>query len=1155
MADSEEVDFDHQVRPILARYCFPCHGNDGETRKKGLRLDAEGSATAVRKGGLAAFQPGEPGLSLALQRILDDADPMPPDGRERPSAEEVSILTRWIEQGARYTDHWSWRPVEAPAVPQPEDANWGRDPLDQFVRAGLEMLNLQPAADADDRSWLRRVTLDLTGLPASPEQIYAFLGDDSRAARERVVDRLLESSAHAEHFARHWLDLVRYAETHGHEFDYTIPDAWKYRDYVIRAIAADVPIDRFVAEHVAGDLLSTPRFTGEHPTDDSPLATGWWWLNQSTHAPVDVLKDTHDRVDNQIDVISRAFLGATVSCARCHDHKFDGIRQADWTGLSGIVRSTRRVLRPRDLDGKISQQREQIVELRQRLEEAVQQGLEWQQKLPLVALARTARALRQGREFAGEVQEAADIIVADFEQGWGDWQLEGDAFGSAPHTLEELTQGFSEGAQGQSVAISHDRRSGTDGPASDARTGKLTSPPFLVQRDYLLFLVGGGQHIGKTCVNLIIDGESVLSVTGQNQPQLHEVRWDVGQWRGQEAIIEVVDDHDGSWGHIGCDHFRLTDQPVAGISSRGQVERAAQQSGLDPSTLRDWMLQWPQLTDFRAAAGPLEPGDVLLGNFEAPSWTSQWSVVGPAFSRATAGEVVSIGRPRLIDAHCIHSAMKGRGCVGSILSRNFLIEHRFLHLRVQGEQTRVQVVVEGFWMNEYSELLFEGLRQEVNSPDGWSHLQIDLARFQGRNAYLEVSDEGRGWVALDRAWLSQQGAAPAAGPDWSLLDDRSATAVDLLADPIRVEALMRAGLVDLARIGDAWNAAVVRTVQELKDHDSAMPQADRYLSADDAPRGFDVALSIRGDHKQPAALISRRAIENLGGLFAAKIIGSGRFELAGWITAKENPLFWRAQANRLWARVMGVGLAPTSDDLGAMGVPPAMPKLLDHLASRLRDHPSRRALLRSLVLSRTYGMASIAGDPRASTVDPENRHWHRAHQKRLGAEALRDSVLAVSGRLDRREGGASVAVHLTDFLTGRGRPAASGPLDGAGRRSIYIKICRNFLPPFLTAFDFPTPATTVGDRGRTNVPAQALTLMNDPFVHEQARLWGERSESRAEQEGLSSAIEWMWQEAFTRLPTAEESALARQFIEKNGDDGWSDLAHALIQAKEFRFIP
>jgi cytochrome c553 len=1158
-AGDEAVDFDRQVLPILAHYCLPCHGNDGEARKKDLRLDDQDSATTLRDLNIPAISPGHPENSLALLRINDDDDPMPPDGRERPSVEEVEILTRWVEQGASYTKHWSWRPLEAPELPELVDEDWARDPLDLFIGSGLDSLGLKPAPDADDRTWLRRVTFDLTGLPATPEEIEAFLADRSVEAREGVVDRLLQSSAHAEHFARHWLDLMRFAETHGHEFDYPIHEAWKYRDYVIRAIASDVPIDRFVTEHIAGDLLEDPRIHPRDGTNDSLPATSWFWLSQGTHGPVDVLKDTHDRVDNQIDVLSRAFLGATVSCARCHDHKFDAITQADWTGLSSIIRSTRRVLRPQDPGGKISSKIDEMAPVREKLTAVTRQGMELQHQLPLVQLARAARGLQgsAGIGEPGELDAAPDVVVADFEQGWGPWTVEGNAFGDQPHHRDDLVNEQAVEAVGDHIACSQDHRPAPDGPAGDVLKGKLTSPPFELQRDYLVFLVGGGQHAGKTCVNLLVDGEQVFSEVGRNNTRMHEARWDVGRWRGQEAIIEVVDDHDGGWGHITCDHFRLTDEPAAGMASRGQIERVARKAGLDGNQLREWVRLWPQLVRPGVANGPLRDGDLLLTDFSQADALDDWSIVGEAFEVLSAGDVVLIGRPRIIDTSCAHSAVRGRSLVGSLLSRNFTIEHRYLHLRVQGESARVRICIEGYWIDQHNALLFENFRQNVNSPEQWRHLQMDLTRYQGKNAHVEIHDEGRGWIAVDRVWLSAEGVQQGIGVDWTVLDDEATDSAKLLADPVRAEALLAAGLVDSARYGDAWNAAVVSTVEQLRQLDESVPQPNLVLSAADAPRGFDVHLSIRGDPHKPGDLIERRALENLGGAETPQRYrnGSGRRELANWITSSDNPLFWRTQANRLWARVMGRGVAATSDDLGAMGIPPDNRALLDHLAVRLRDHPSRRSLLKDIVLSRSYQMASHHPDPRAQQVDATNAHWHRSHQKRLNAEAIRDSILSVSGRLDRKVGGTSVPVHLTDFLTGRGRPGGSGPVDGHGRRSIYIKVCRNFLPAFLTAFDFPIPATTVGDRLVTNVPAQALALMNDPFVHEQARLWGERVMKSAEDEGLLVALDRMWQQAFARPPSGEEIAMARSFVEGKGGEGWADLAHALIQTKEFRFIP
>ncbi len=1152
----EVIDFDRQIRPILARYCLPCHGNDGEARKKKLRLDDRASATDGSGRSLAAIAPGHPELSLILQRIDDDDDPMPPDGRQRPSTSEVALLKEWIEQGAVYTRHWSWRPLEVPGIPQVESAEWATDDVDRFVLADLESLDLTAARDASPEEWVRRVTFDLTGLPPTPDQLKTFLLNDSREFREQFVDQLLASTAHAEHFARHWLDLVRYAETHGHEFDYPIEYAWKYRDYVIRAMAEDVPIDRLVQEHIAGDLLEEPRLHPQHGTDESPVATGWFWLIQATHAPVDVLKDTHDRVDNQIDVVSRAFLGATVSCARCHDHKFDGIRQADWTGISGIIRSTRRVHQLRDLDGKIFAALQELDVAREKFQEEFRKGIELQQQMPLVSLARTARDVRRG-EYPLDTQLVdSDILLMDFEDGWKQWRVEGDAFGEKPHHIDEAVLEQGEAAVGMHFASSLDRRVPSEISADD-RKGKLTSPAFTLDRDYLLFLISGGNHAGETCVRLLVDGEEIYSASGVNSTKFEEVRWDVRQWSGQQAVIEVKDDKTGSWGHINCDHFRLSDlSSEEGLPSRAQIAQIATKEGLDAGLLRNWIHQWPSLESAAPAAGALREGDLLLGDFSSEQEWSQWSRVGDAFSQGKSGEAVLIGRPRVIDADCAHSARYGRGQVGSLLSRNFRVEHRFLHLRVQGELSKMKLVIEGFWLDEHNALLFEGLRQGIEHADGWKHIQIDLARFQGRNAHVEINDDGRGWAAVDRVWLSADGAQSSAGADWSLIDDPSSDSRSLLADPVRLEALLATDLVEPARFGSAWNAAVVHSIQELKRIDDAMPQPDRVLACDDAPVGFDTPLAIRGDHRQPGQMITRRTIEGLDRIEDRDLYqqGSGRLAMANWITHRDNPLFWRTQANRLWARVMGEGLATTTDDLGAMGIPPENQRLLDHLSCRLRDHRSRRQLLRSLVLSRTYGMSSSVADPRAEVVDPQNRRWHRAHQKRLGAEAIRDSVLAVSGRLDLRSEGPSVPVHLNDFLTGRGRPGSSGPEDGDGRRSVYISVRRNFLPSFLTVFDFPTPATTVGTRDRTNVPAQSLTLMNDPFVHGQVRLWGEKLHRRSEEHGTEATVEWMWWQAFGRPPAAEEIKMAKEFIGEKGVAGWQDLAHTLVQAKEFRFI-
>ncbi len=265
--------------------------------------------------------------------------------------------------------------------------------------------------------------------------------------------------------------------------------------------------------------------------------------------------------------------------------------------------------------------------------------------------------------------------------------------------------------------------------------------------------------------------------------------------------------------------------------------------------------------------------------------------------------------------------------------------------------------------------------------------------------------------------------------------------------------------------------------------------------------------------------------------------------------------------NRVWQRHFGRGIVPTPDDFGAMGQPPSHPELLDWLAEEfMRQGWSLKALDRLLVLSSTYRMSGQAA-PAALAADPENRLWHHMPRRRIEAECIRDAVLAVSGRLDRTMFGPGVPPYLTPFMSGRGRPKESGPLDGAGRRSIYLQVRRNFLSPLLLAFDYPTPFTTIGRRSVSNVPAQALVMLNSPFVAEQAELWAKRLLSNAGQND-GDRMQQMYLEAFGRRATIEELAAMTAFM--NGQQGfytladahrpWTDLAHVLLNAKEFVFV-
>ena len=322
-------DFSRDIQPLLAKRCFACHGPD--TQEAGLRFDDPAAATRELDSGRRAIVPGDLAASEILARI-GSTDPdlqMPPEG-ERLSTDEVAAIQRWIEAGAVWDEHWAFRPLSRPEVPK---GVTNATPIDAFIQQGLADRGLPLPPEADRRTLLRRVTYDLTGLPPSEQDLAEFLADSSPAAWERVVDRLLASPHYGEQWARHWLDLVRYADTNSFERDGNKPHAWRYRDYVIRAFNDDKPYDQFVIEQLAGDELP-------EPTVDSLIATGFYRLGLWDDEPADRLQHRYDQLDDIVATTGQAFLGLTINCARCHDHKIDPLPQRDYYSLLAFFQNT-----------------------------------------------------------------------------------------------------------------------------------------------------------------------------------------------------------------------------------------------------------------------------------------------------------------------------------------------------------------------------------------------------------------------------------------------------------------------------------------------------------------------------------------------------------------------------------------------------------------------------------------------------------------------------------------------------------------------------------------------------------------------------------------------------------------------------------------------
>jgi cytochrome c553 len=357
-ADAAAEHFERKVRPLFVTHCLKCHGP--EKSKGGLRLDSAASLTRGGDSGPAVI-PGKPDESLLLRAVRQAGDvKMPPDSKLKD--QEIADLIAWVRAGAVWPDggaakpvvtdaeagrtrftpeqkaFWAFQPVRDLTPPPVRDTAWPTSPLDHFILARLEAKGLSPAPRADRRTLIRRVTFDLTGLPPTPQEIDAFLADASPEAFAKVVDRLLKSPHYGERWARHWLDVVRYADTTANDANAVMRFAYRYRDYVVDAFNRDLPFDQFIVEQLAGDLLPP---TGDLTQMASRvIATGFLMVGPKALAETDKEQSRLDVVDDQIDVTGRAFLGLTLGCARCHDHKFDPIPTRDYYSLAGIFRST-----------------------------------------------------------------------------------------------------------------------------------------------------------------------------------------------------------------------------------------------------------------------------------------------------------------------------------------------------------------------------------------------------------------------------------------------------------------------------------------------------------------------------------------------------------------------------------------------------------------------------------------------------------------------------------------------------------------------------------------------------------------------------------------------------------------------------------------------
>jgi hypothetical protein len=1090
--------FEKKVRPILTQHCYRCHSGQAKKLRGGLRLD---SREAMLKGGdsgpsLVAGQPDKSKLIEAVGYKNVELQ-MPP--RDKLPETAIADLTAWVKMGApwpkeqtvadgpsrsafdlaaRKRAHWAWRSIRPQTPPTVRDATWPRDPIDRFILAKLDDKGLSPAKPADGRTLLRRLYFDLIGLPPSPEEVEAYLRDSSPEAVEKVVDRLLSSPHFGERWGRHWLDLVRYAETRGHEFDYPIPNAYQYRDYVIRAINADVPYNQFVVEHLAGDLLPKPRLHPERHFNESILATGFWFLGEEVHSPVDIRQDQADRFDNKVDVLSKAFLGLTVACARCHDHKFDAISTKDYYALFGFLQSSHYRLARFDSMEHNRHVAAELWELRAKGRAAIRKAL--------------AASLRPGAERLAEYLLAAREAM----------QAGADA---TPRRMAEIA------------------------------------------------------HTHKLDVALL------------------------GQW---VTHLRTAADDEKDPLHL----WAMFSRDARRSASRG----AANQAKSDTQVILDYAHSAPKdwLPDgFAFGPAPVRAGELYIDGTpekpalsfrehtaaeKDPAWDVLKSAPGGENDPGALGGAVRAGRTLrtptfpLTDGKVFY-LVKGSGFVYAAVGS---------HVMIAGP-------------------LHGHLVRTFNTGDRFQWISHDLSAYQGQRIHLEFTPTGNAplavaQIAVGAASRAAPNSSPArlAGPTPPLLlprsfaDDESAVAIAEKYQRIFLDTLSKLAAdgipgsdhaADHARLAN-WmtrHAALFGATLPVEEARAFLTRQARIAARIQSESRLCVAMSdgsaeddyvfIRGSHKAHGETVPRRFLESLNGptpLAASQ--GSGRLELARQMTDPPvNPFLPRVAVNRVWHHLFGRGIVASTDNFGVLGERPTHPELLDHLADRfIREGWSIKKLIRTLVLSRAYRMASQS-DAASDRADPGDVLLHRMRMRRLEGEAIRDAMLLVSGRFVDRLYGPPVPVHLTAFQEGRGRPA-SGPLDGDGRRSLYLSVRRNFLSSFLLAFDTPSPFSTVGRRTVSNVPAQSLILLNDPFVHGQAQLWAKRVLARPG--SVRERIIRMYESAFTRAPTETELSECIAFLERSNNKpgaqatghedpaAWADLAHVLFNVKEFIFL-
>ena len=1081
----EKVDFNREVRTVLANSCFTCHGPDSAERKAELRLDTLVGATRDL-GGYAAVVPGDAAKSEIIARLKSD-DPdlrMPPaDSGKQISPEQIEVLEKWINQGAEYRGHWAYERIERPETPVVKQVNWATNAIDKFVLAKLESEGMSPSEAADRYVLIRRVALDLTGLPPTIEQVDAFVNDKSDKAYENLVDSLLESSAYGERWAVMWLDLARYADSAGYADD-PPRTIWLYRDWVIKALNKNLPFDQFTIDQLAGDLR-------ENPTEEQLMATAFH-RNTLTNSE----GGTNDEEFRNVAIVDRVnttmqvWMGTTIRCAQCHNHKYDPLSQKEYFELFAFFNSTEDADR-RDESPLLTVMTDEMKKKRADIELAIKEVEA--QLVPSnedVQLKLDAWKTIAARDLSWKSVRPADVKSA----------------GNATFTIAEdgavLVSGESSDKDSYTVDL-------------DLDAGGITGLQIAaLAHDSLESKVPG--RIG----NFVLSELSVLNQTeATKQRQGRFVRLDL-PGDGKMIHVAEVQVFDGEK-NIATDGTATQSSTDFG----GPPER-----GIDGNT--DGTYTNNSVTHTAVSKDPW--WEVDLGAVKGIDSVVVWNRTDNGLQSRLNGVIVSIldDKRNVIFKEVLATAPEKDAKIDITGAIPISIAAASADYEQKGDTNN-----QSGWL---ASQVIDGKRDATNN--GWAVAgatgQANLAVLQFKEAVGSSDEPLKLRLTLDQNY----GGKHTLGHFRIIVTsiDGEVRVLPRAINQVLAKAESEYQEADRKVLLDYYSK-VVPPSKELTEQIAKLQGELNGIKGSTVPIMRELPMDkkrvtkiqVRGNFLITEDEVSEATPEVLHAFPEGEPLN--RLGLARWIVSRENPLTSRVVINRYWEALFGAGLVGTSEEFGTQGDLPSHPQLLDWLAIELMENGwDVKQLLKMMVMSATYRQSS-AVDEAGLEADPSNRFLARGPRFRMSAEMIRDNALAVSGLLSSKMLGPSVQPPRPNLglkaAFGGSTDWSTSPGEDKYRRGLYTSWRRSIPYPSMAAFDAPSRNVCTISRGRTNTPLQALVTLNDPVYVEAAQALARRIDQQGGESALDKAM-YAFRSCLARHPSDLELQRVVELFER-----------------------